>query len=178
VTVRRGIPTTVLARTIFDLSAELPNEALEGAIREAEYLHRFRLAALERLLERHPGRRGATAVNACLRRLGRGPRGGTRSELETRFAALLAGTGLPPPALNALLELDGLKIQADCLWRNQKIVAELDGHMAHGTRVAFEADRERDRRLQAAGWRVVRVTWRQLDGPDALLRDLRRLLLG
>jgi very-short-patch-repair endonuclease len=45
------------------------------------------------------------------------------------------------------------------------------------TRTAFESDRERDRRLQAAGWTVVRVTWRQLHGePEAVLADLRRLL--
>jgi len=80
------------------------------------------------------------------------------------------------PKLNALLDLDGLKIEADCLWRTQRAIVELDGGKAHGTRVAFEADRERDRRLQAAGWRVIRVTWRQLENPAALLADLRDLL--
>jgi len=32
----------------------------------------------------------------------------------------------------------------------------------HGSRAAFERDRLRDARLVAAGYRVVRVTWRQL----------------
>jgi very-short-patch-repair endonuclease len=46
-----------------------------------------------------------------------------------------------------------------------------------GTASAFEADRERDRVLIAAGWRVIRVTWRQLtDDPEALVRDLRPAL--
>ena len=36
---------------------------------------------------------------------------------------------------------------------------------------------ERDRLLQVAGWRPVRVTWRQLHGsPQRLARDLQRLL--
>ena len=63
---RRGIPVTTLARTLFDVAAGLSEESMEGAIREAEYLHRFRLASLEELLERHPGRRGATTLKACL----------------------------------------------------------------------------------------------------------------
>lgn len=96
--------------------------------------------------------------------------------MEARFATLLAGTDLPMPTLNALLDLDGFKVEADCLWRDQRVVVELDGGKSHGTRVAFESDRERDRRLQAAGWRVIRVTWRQLDDHTALLADLLRLL--
>ncbi len=56
-------------------------------------------------------------------------------------------------------------------------VVELDGYGAHGTRHAFEDDRERDRLLQLAGFRVVRVTWRQLhQDPMRLARDLRSLL--
>lgn len=176
VTVRRRIPVTTLARTIFDISAETSVEGLEGAIREAEYLHQFRLESLERMLERHPGRRGATTIKACLRRLGRGSRGRTRSKLEVRFAALLSTARLPRPKLNVLLDIDGVKVEADCLWREQRLIAELDGGEAHGTRAAFESDRERDRRLQAAGWRTVRITWRQLDHPTPLLEDLTSLL--
>jgi very-short-patch-repair endonuclease len=47
----------------------------------------------------------------------------------------------------------------------------------HGTRRAFEEDRERDRVLSVEGWRVVRVTWRQLrDEPASVAADLRSLL--
>jgi hypothetical protein len=175
-TLRRRIPVTTLARTLFDVAALLSEESFEATLREAEYLHRFPLESLEHLQERHPGRRGATTIKACLQRLGRGPRGRTRSRLEVRFAALLAHTDLPKPELNALLDLAGLKIEADCLWRNQQLIAELDGGRAHGTHAAFETDRERDRRLQVAGWRVIRVTWRQLDDPGSLLEDLHHLL--
>lgn len=173
---RRRIPVTTLARTMLDIAAVLSVEGLEGAVREAEYLHRFRLGELEALLDRHPGQRGARTIKACLHRLGHGPRGRVRSRFEVRFAALLSRSDLPMPQLNATLDLDGWQIQADCLWRAQRVIVELDGSRAHGTRVAFEADRERDRRLQAAGWRVLRVTWRQLDEPADLLADLRTLL--
>jgi len=57
------------------------------------------------------------------------------------------------------------------------LIVELDGRAAHATTRAFERDRERDRMLQAAGWRVVRVTWRQLhDQPARIAADLRALL--
>jgi very-short-patch-repair endonuclease len=175
-TSRRRIPVTTLARTLMDLAALVSLEGLEAAIREAEYLHRFRLQDLAAIRESHPGRRGVARVDACLELLGHGPRGRTRTRLESRFAALLARTDLPPPRLNALLDLDGFRIEADCLWSEQRLIVELDGGEAHGTRTAFESDRERDRRLQVAGWRIVRVTWRQLNDPSAVIADLRQLL--
>ena len=71
--------------------------------------------------------------------------------------------------------LSGMEV--DCAWPEQRFVVELDGRAVHDTRDAFEADRVRDRRLEAAGWRVIRVTWRQLhDTPGELETDLRRLL--
>jgi very-short-patch-repair endonuclease len=127
-------------------------------------------------LERHPGRRGAAAIKASLTRLGLGPHGRIRSRLEERFVALLARSELPAPQLNASLDIDGLWVEADCLWPTQRVIVELDGNQAHGTRIAFESDRERDRRLQVAGWRVIRITWRQLDNPGAVLADLDALL--
>ena len=53
--------------------------------------------------------------------------------------------------------------EVDCVWREQRLAVELDGRSYHDTLQAYERDRERDRLLQAAGWRPVRVTWRQLD---------------
>ena len=46
-------------------------------------------------------------------------------------------------------------MEADCVWRDARLIAELDGRAVHGTVAAFERDRARDRALNAAGWRVV-----------------------
>jgi very-short-patch-repair endonuclease len=67
--------------------------------------------------------------------------------------------------------------ELDATWEDARLVVELDGYATHGTRRAFEAHRARDRALQVAGWRVVRITWRQLTtDADTIARQLRSLL--
>jgi very-short-patch-repair endonuclease len=63
------------------------------------------------------------------------------------------------------------------LWAPQRLVVEVDGFAYHGGRAAFERDRLRDAELQAAGYRVARVTWRQLvERPEALIARLAQAL--
>jgi very-short-patch-repair endonuclease len=59
------------------------------------------------------------------------------------------------------------------LWRVQRVIVELDSREFHDADQPFEEDRERDAELVAAGWRVVRVTWRRLTGDPA--REAERL---
>jgi very-short-patch-repair endonuclease len=54
------------------------------------------------------------------------------------------------------------------VWREARLIVELDGFETHGTKRAVE----RDRNLTAKGWRTVRVTRRQMQRPDELLRNL------
>lgn len=172
----RGIPTTSVHRTLFDLATDLHLDRLEAAMRKAEFLQLRDRLSLPALLARHPGHRGNAKLRSCLERLGETP-GFTRSELEDRFLPFVDRYGLPRPRLNTWMQVGEDWIEADCLWHDEKLIVELDSRAVHGTRTAFESDRERDRRLQTAGWRVVRITWRQLhDDPTSLARDLRELL--
>ena len=52
----------------------------------------------------------------------------------------------------------------DFVWRDRKLIVEVDGYEHHGTRKRFESDRERDVVLSTTGWRTRRFTWRQLEG--------------
>jgi len=55
-------------------------------------------------------------------------------------------------------------------WRSP---VEVDGWATHGHRSAFEHDRANDARLVAAGYTVIRVTWRQLTTqPEAVAARL------
>jgi very-short-patch-repair endonuclease len=86
---------------------------------------------------------------------------------------------IPRPLLNAWLTVDSHRYQADCLWPDAHLVGELDGFKYHGTKRAFGNDRKRDRRLGAAGFRVVRITSHQLlHEPSDLAADLHALLAG
>ena len=52
--------------------------------------------------------------------------------------------------------------EVDALFREQRVIVELDGYEFHGTRQAFEKDRERDAATLAAGSGTVRITWERL----------------
>jgi very-short-patch-repair endonuclease len=162
ITTHHGIPTTTPARTLLDLAAVLDRTALQRAINEAEVL---RLPGPHRLAERHPTKKGTKALRALA------PPAHTRLELEARFHAFLHDRRFPPPQTNTLIEGH----EVDAAWPDRKLIVELDSWTFHGTREAFETDRRRDRHLTARGWTVVRVTWRDLDDPDTLERELRAL---
>jgi hypothetical protein len=53
------------------------------------------------------------------------------------------------------------------------LIVEVDGYAFHSNRAAFERDRRRDAELGALGYRVLRVTWRQIaDEPEAVVATL------
>ena len=52
--------------------------------------------------------------------------------------------------------------EVDALFPEQRVIVELDGYEFHGTRQAFESDRERDATLLAAGYVTIRITWDRL----------------
>ena len=82
----------------------------------------------------------------------------TRSELERALIPALRAAGLPLPLVNQRV----LGHEVDFHWPRQRVIVETDGWRAHGRRRAFEDDRARDAELHAAGWIVLRFTWRQV----------------
>ena len=81
----------------------------------------------------------------------------------------MRSAGLPRPETNVRVEGH----EVDAIWREQRLIVEFDGYATHGTRRSFEEDRRRDQQLVAKGWRVVRITWRQLtDEPIAVVARL------
>jgi predicted transcriptional regulator of viral defense system len=173
VMVEDGIRVTSPARTLFDLATVLSPDQLEHAFNEAEIRRLASPVSLEALLARYPKRRGTATLKRVLAKHEAIGATFVRSELERLFLTLLDAYGLPRPEINRTTSHGEL----DARWPEQRLVLECDGWAAHGTRKAFEQDRARDRALQVTGWRVVRITWRQLatDG-DTIARQLRALL--
>lgn len=167
-----GVPATSVARTLLDLAGVLRPHQLRRAVNEAEFLRLTSPVGLPTLLDRHPRRPGAAALRAILsdQVLGADV---DESELEDDFRGFLDQAGLPQPLWHEPIE----GYVPDCVWPRHRLIVELDGRGAHGTRRRFEGDRLRDLRLEAAGWTVVRITWRMLHRERRTLeRSLRALL--
>jgi Transcriptional regulator, AbiEi antitoxin/Protein of unknown function (DUF559) len=168
-----GIPVTGVSRTMFDLAAVVPIRQVERAMHESEVRGLTDRVSLPMLLERYPRRAGSRTIRAIL---GAGVTF-TRSDLEAAFIDFTDEYGLERPETNAWLFAGGHWYEVDCIWRAQRLIVEVDGRGFHETARAFEQDRERDRHLLVAGWRVIRVTWRQIrDEPARLAADLRATL--
>lgn len=174
-----GIPTTSASRAVLDLAAERGEAAAESALRELEYLEIYGAVSLPTLLARHPNHLGARACREALDHLRDDPGGRIRSDLEELFIAFLDARKIPRPRLNFWLSIGDDRFQVDCLWPDARLVVELDDWKSHGTKRGFRKDRRRDRRLDAAGYRVVRITEDQiLSEPDALASDLQASVIA
>ena len=169
-TCHRGLRVTTVPRTLLDLAGILDEIALTRAVNEARVRHGTRAADIERALgDSARGRAGA----AMLRRIIRGGQAPTRSLFEDKFLAFVARNHLPRPEINS--RIAGHEV--DMVWREKRLVVELDGWRYHDGRDRFERDRVRDADLLAAGYRVLRMTWRRLtEQPAQEARRLRSLL--
>jgi hypothetical protein len=175
-TIQAGIPVTTVARTLLDLAAVLPLHELNRALEKAEALRLSDPTPLVALAARHRGRRGTANLRRALEQGSVRPMV-TKSELERRFLTFAERAGLPRPRTNVWLEIGGEWIEVDCVWPDQRVIIELDSRAYHQTGAAFERDRQRDRRLHAAGWRPIRITDQALrKEPDALVADVRAVL--
>jgi very-short-patch-repair endonuclease len=151
---RDGFPVTTVARTLVDQAAALPLGRLRDQFEHAE---RLGLLDVKGVNEHMPGRRGAKKIRAILAEWTEPEP--TRGELERAFRDLCRHYGLPLPSQNVSL----VGYEVDAYWPQYGLVVELDGWEFHKTRRAFERDRRRDAALTAAGYRVLRFTWRQVN---------------
>ena len=144
---RWGIPVTSPARTLLDLKGTVSDQELRRAIRQADFLG-----------------------------LPTGPEievDKTRSELERRFLWLLRRHDLPKPAVNMRMD----RLTVDFCWMEQKLIVETDGYQSHRGKAAFEDDRDRDLKLRALGFEVLRLSHKQVfRGADEVIAALEPLL--
>ena len=156
VTTVKGIRTTSLARTLVDLASVVPKDHLKKALRRADDLRTLDVRELGDAMAKTktrsgPGRR---ALRTALQEHEALATTLTRSSLEDAFQQLIDRHDLPKPQTNVCIE----GIEVDTLWREPRLVVELDGWAHHRQRDAFQRDRSRDAALMRAGYRVLRLT--------------------
>jgi very-short-patch-repair endonuclease len=165
-----GIPITSPARTILDIASLVSPRDLEQALAEAYARRLARRSELVSLLARRPSLPGTRALRALLED---GTPALTRSQAEDRLLGLIRAAELPSPETNIRVG----RHEVDFVWRDQRLIVEVDGFRFHSSRSAFERDRRRDAELSSQGFRVIRITLRQIvDRPEALIARLAKAL--
>jgi hypothetical protein len=165
------IPVTSLSRTFLDLAATIRFDWLERLVERSEELELFDLRAVEDLLTRTVGHHGHKRLRRAIALYQ--PTSFTRSGLEKRFLELCLAADLPQPHTNYVEH----GFELDFYWPEYRFAVELDVFETHGTRAAFERDRERQEDLLLVGIGMTRVTGPRLERePDEVIRRVARLL--
>ena len=168
-TTHRGIPITTVPRTLVDLAADLPLDALARACHEAGVKHGTTPRQVDQILAKRPRSKGAGTLRDVLT----GDAHVTLSALERAFLKRLRDAGLPLPKTNK--PAGGRRV--DCRWPDRRLTVELDSYRYHRSRHAWEQDRRREREARARGDEFRRYTYGDVtESPGLMLAELRPLL--
>lgn len=177
-TVIDGIPVTTVPRTLFDLAATEHPRRVERALDNALAMRLTSVPALELLVRGSRGRAGVKLMRSLVEAR-RGAYVPPASELEARFLGLVRQAGLPEPERQAAVGGDTQAGRVDMVWRDRKLVAELDSRRHHSALLDAKEDVRRDVAAAAGGWRVLRVTWEDVFAyPDRTMVRLGAALDG
>jgi Protein of unknown function (DUF559)/Transcriptional regulator, AbiEi antitoxin len=173
VTEHEGVPITTIPRTLLDLAEVVSKQRLKRAIEELDRQRLFDAVELDELLKRSPGRHGLKPLRELLADFIYDEL--SREELEALFFDFCVERALPVPTMNVPI----LGYTVDAHWPGTNLIVELDSRAFHLNPKAFEEDRRRDAALLLAGYRVLRITYRQLTRePDRVAQTIRTLLAG
>jgi very-short-patch-repair endonuclease len=154
------IPCTSPSRTMVDLAGTVGSRTLRSCFERAAKQGRLNVEAIEASLD--PRRRGEKTLRALLDEWRQAAplsrKRSLKSPLEAKVLPLVLARDLSAPLTNAPVQLADRRIEVDFLWPDHLLVVEADSRDFHGTEVAFERDRRRDRELLAAGYATLRVT--------------------
>ena len=168
-----GIPCTSPARTLVDLAGTIGDRTLRSCFERAAQRKMLDIPAIEASMD--PGRRGVKSLRALvdewLRAAPLANKVKLKSPLEAKVLPLVAQRNLPTPLLNAPVEIANGRIEVDFLWPEHRLVVEADSRDFHGTEVAFERDRWRDRELLRVGYGTLRVTHHQAEHETAAVAE-------
>ena len=168
-----GVPCTSPARTLVDLAGVVGDWTLRSAFERAAQRRLLDIPAIEASMD--PARRGVRSLRALVEEWRRAApvakKGRLKSPLEAKVLPLVLRRSCSAPLLNAPVEIANGRIEVDFLWPERRFVLEADSRDFHGTAVAFERDRWRDRELMRAGYSTLRVTHHQAENETEAVAD-------
>jgi hypothetical protein len=170
-----GLPVASQVETVFRMAEYVGRARLMRFIDDQLIADGNCLSELGDVYLRHQGERlrgMATLRPILLERLD-GEKAPTESVLETIALELLGDVDLPPLIRQAPLPWAPEAGRVDFLIPDWRLIIEVDGRKWHARTESFESDRLRDNAAAAAGYAVVRFTWRMLTvEPDRCLSQI------
>ena len=171
---RSGLPCTPVARTVIDVACTLRRRNdVRALVSDSVQRGLTTFAALAREAELAP-RHNPMLLRSALEEVA----AGARSAGEAEFRRLVRLAGLPEPELNAKVVAGQRSYTVDALWRDCRVIVEIDGMANHSRIDQWEADLRRQNALHAAGYLVIRFPVRRLfSDPEGVIAELRTVLL-
>jgi hypothetical protein len=177
--IRKGVTVTSPARTLVDLAGVCNDDVVERAM---EHAFRWRIASpneVHHVLRKLPAQRkaGTGRVVQLLERGRFNPE--MHSELERQALRMFRRLGLPEPICNYEVVADDFVLGfVDFAWPKAKVIVEAEGFQFHSGREAWESDIDRYNAMTLRGWKVLRLTYGDLqDRTRAFGKALKAMLL-
>ena len=150
-----GVPVTTPARTALDLGCWHPTDNAVAAIDALVRATDLKVAEIDLLVERYPGRRGIRLARTAIGLVD----GGAQSPKETWLRLLLIRAGFPRPRTQIPVsdEFDDVIYYLDMGWEDFQVAAEYDGEQHRTDRWRYAWDVRRRETLERLGWIVIRV---------------------
>lgn len=97
---------------------------------------------------------------------------------ETRSRWVMRLCGLPAPREQVeIYDAEGVLVaRVDFLFEEERVVVEFDGRLKYSDPADLWAEKQREDRLRALGYEVVRLTWDDLARPEVVGRKIRAAL--
>ena len=169
----RGLLVTNRTETLLDCLGWLTLGAARSLADRAVQQRWLSTADVDRRLEQQPGRWG----NRQLKRLLRQFTDGADAESERRLHRLLHGAGITGWVAQLPFLAGGRRYYIDLAFPAARLAIEVDGYEYHRGGSRFQDDRTKQNALMAAGWRVLRFTWADIeDRPGYVLGRIAELL--
>jgi very-short-patch-repair endonuclease len=147
-----GLWVSSPARAVLEVAAVGTKDELVDVIDQGLALRRFTPGDLKLVLARNRPCRGAARLAEVL--ADDTTMAITRSDAEKALLKLIRDAGLPMPDTNVKFG----RFEADFVWREQKLIVELDSARYHSGPGVFHRDHEKDLVFRGAGFDVMRPT--------------------
>jgi hypothetical protein len=157
-----GIRVTTPERTALDIACRYPQSRAVAAIDALARATKLTIADVERLADRHTGRRGIRGARKSLRLVDPG----AESPQETYLRLMVIDNDFPPPQTQIPVYDDygGLVAELDMGWRDMLIALDYEGDHHRETREAFNKGIRRHDAVTQLGWTDIRVTAADSEG--------------